>query len=66
MKFIANRERDLEHLSLMRVTADEKVWVSKYLDVLAERYPQGRFPEHAGKIANAKQYVDAWETENEL
>jgi hypothetical protein len=63
MKFIAHRERDLEHLELMKVTHDELNLVRGYLDLLAKDYPQGRFSEQSGKIAMARRYVDAWESE---
>jgi len=61
MKFIAHRERDLEHLELMKVTHDELILVRDYLDLLASEYPQVRFSEQPGKIAMARRYVDAWE-----
>jgi len=60
MKFIAHRERDLEHLQLLNVTEDDKTFVRSYLDHLKERYPAGRFPDHAGKVAMATQYLENW------
>lgn len=56
MKFVAHREGDLEHLSLMKVTTDELSFVREYLDMLAERCPN-----EMGRIEMARQYVEAWE-----
>ena len=56
MKFIAHRERDLEHLAQMRVTAAELDFVRGYLDSLATEHP-----EQAGRIEMARRYVDDWE-----
>jgi Nucleotidyltransferase of unknown function (DUF6036) len=58
MKFIAHRERDLEHLAKMNVTSDELDSVRKYLDELAEQYP-----DQAGRIEMARQYVNGWEVQ---
>ena len=56
MKFLAHRERDLEHLALMKVTADELLSVRRHLDSLAAG------SEDAGRIEMARQYLAAWET----
>ncbi|MBA3273860.1 MAG: hypothetical protein H0T11_08330 [Chthoniobacterales bacterium] len=61
MKFIGHRERDLEHLQELKVTSSEKEVVQKYLEVLTERYPAGRYPEEAGRIELARTYLDNWE-----
>jgi hypothetical protein len=59
MKFIAHRERDLEHLVQMGVTASERKFVEGFLDSLAHHHP-----EEAGRIAMARQYVKAWEPQS--
>jgi hypothetical protein len=64
MKFIGHREHDLEHLRDMKVKSDEKVLVGQYLDVLAERYPAGRYPEEFGKTQMARLYLNNWEAES--
>lgn len=56
MKFVAHRDIDLEHLTRMKVRAKELEFVRAYLDSLAPRVPG-----EAGRIAMARQYVDAWE-----
>lgn len=60
IKFIAHRQKDLDHLALLGVTADDKDFVRRYLDCLEERYPVARYPVEAGKIAMAKQYLENW------
>lgn len=65
LKFVANREGDLEHLREMHVTAAEITVVGRYLDELAGKFPRGRFPEEAGKIDKARVYLGSWETGNE-
>ena len=56
MKFIAHRERDLEHLAHMRPALEELDFVRGYLDSLA-RSQSGEM----GRIDMARQYVDGWE-----
>lgn len=59
MKFVAHRERDLEHLTHMRVRAEELAFVRDYLDVQAIRYPN-----ELGRIEMARQYVNGWEVQS--
>ena len=61
LKFIAHRERDLEHLRLLIVTPAERDAVRTYLDQLARDNPAARHPDRAGRIELARAYVDAWE-----
>ena len=56
MKFIAHRERDLEHLTRMNVKRSEREFVLRYLDSLARHHPN-----EIGRIDMARQYVQAWE-----
>ena len=56
MKFIAHRERDLEHLVQLRVRVDELRFVRRYLDSLADDYLG-----EIGRIDMAGQYLDIWE-----
>ncbi|MCY2952409.1 MAG: DUF6036 family nucleotidyltransferase [Planctomycetota bacterium] len=59
MKFVAHRERDLEHLFQMRVRTDELSFVRDYLDALVIRHPN-----ESGRIEMARQYVDGWEVQS--
>jgi hypothetical protein len=54
MKFLAHRERDLEHLEQMRVTATDLAFARRHLDVLAES------GEEPSQVAMARRYVEAW------
>ena len=63
MKIISHREHDLEHLFQMKMTSHEKSVVHRYLDVLVERYPVEQYPEHAGRIEMARQYLNEWKVE---
>lgn len=56
MKFIAHRERDLEHLEFLHVTAADVQDVRSYLDRLASAHP-----EQASRIDMARVYADNWE-----
>ncbi len=58
MKFIAHRERDLEHLVQFRVRPEELQFVQGYLDSLALSHPG-----EIGRIEMARQYVNGWETQ---
>jgi hypothetical protein len=55
MKFMAHRERDLEHLVQMKVNAGELEFVRRYLDRLARRCK-----DELARIQMARQYVAAW------
>lgn len=55
MKFIAHRERDLEHLAQMRVTAAELSFVRCYLDALNKEHS-----DQTGRIEMARAYVEGW------
>lgn len=57
MKFVAHRERDLEHLAHMHVKSEELIFVRSYLDALVLHHG-----DEIGRIDMARQYVDAWET----
>lgn len=63
MKFLAHRERDLEHLEKLKVTTAEKISVAKYLDSLSKRYPERRYAEKARAIELAKVYLSEWKTQ---
>lgn len=56
MKFIAHRERDLEHLAEMKVQLEELCFVRHYLDSLCHTHP-----EEVGRVEMARRYVDGWE-----
>ena len=56
MKFLAHRERDLEHLEQMKVTAADLEFVRRHLDSLAG------LADEAGRVEMARQYVDGWPT----
>lgn len=56
MKFISHRERDLEHLMQMNVSAAEREFVLHYLDSLAQDHP-----DEFGRIEMARRYAEAWE-----
>jgi hypothetical protein len=55
MKFLAHRERDLLHLTHLRVTPEELRSVDAYLESLAAEHA-----EEAGRIEMARQYVANW------
>jgi len=55
MKFIAHRERDLEHLGQLKVTPADRAFVRDFLDSTARQHP-----EEAGRIEMARQYLGAW------
>jgi hypothetical protein len=54
MKFLAHRERDLEHLEQLRVTAADLAFARQHLDTLA------RSGEEPARVAMARRYVEAW------
>lgn len=58
MKFVAHRERDMEHLAQMKVTQEDLAFVRRYLDELSLRTNE------AGRIEMARRYVDAWEPQS--
>ena len=58
MKFCAHRAADLEHLAQLHLTAADLRFVRTYLAALSDRYP-----EYAGQIAMARQYVEEWEAQ---
>jgi hypothetical protein len=62
MKFLAHRQRDIEHLDKLNVTSRDIEQVSSNLQLLQGQYPLGQFPSEAGKIAMAQQYLRAWGT----
>jgi hypothetical protein len=61
MKFLSHRPSDLEHLNQLNLAPDDLQFVSRYLEVLAQRFPSGAYPSEAGKIGMAVQYVRSWE-----
>lgn len=56
MKFIAHRERDLEHLVQMHVAPSELRLVRNHLDSLAVEHV-----DQMGRIEMARRYVEEWE-----
>lgn len=63
MKFIAHRERDLEHLHHMKVRRGELDFVREYLRALEQQFPESLHSEEAGRIAMACEYVREWKVE---
>jgi hypothetical protein len=58
MKFIAHRERDLEHLTQLNVTVDDKDFDGRYLNNLDRSNP-----DYAGTIAMARTYLEGWKAQ---
>jgi hypothetical protein len=56
MKFIAHRERDLEHLAQMNVSPAELEFVRSYLEGVAVEHP-----DQTGRIEMARRYLEEWE-----
>jgi hypothetical protein len=57
MKFIAHRERDLQHLALMKPVDEELEFCRNYLAQLEITHP-----DQTGRIQMARNYLEAWNT----